>query len=257
MGATPYRRKGENEMKRTKECLGVALALMLAGTAQSAWNDRLMRCSTVGPDRYADGTRVGDGECYALVHTADGRTFAGFNADGTCVSTDSVVVAVAPVARDGRCPRVLFQVPREFADGHRGGRWELYLLDTRRADGRPAGLGAFGTAARVNRWGVASGKPEGPVGVPVKAARAAAIPPGAPRPRIAAMRVRDGKVALTVENTVPYLSYGIAGGKTPESVSGPGRGTGTVCDGDAGRPIVLETETTGDVGFYRVVRKEI
>ncbi len=38
--------------------------------------DKLARFSTLGPDCYADGTIVRDGECYALVWSPTGTTFS-------------------------------------------------------------------------------------------------------------------------------------------------------------------------------------
>lgn len=60
--------------------------------------DYVATFSTPGPDRYADGTVVADGECYALVWSPKGSTFAGFSADGTTVSSADRVVLAAPLA---------------------------------------------------------------------------------------------------------------------------------------------------------------
>ena len=46
-------------------------------------SDRHLVFWTNGPDRYADGSSVQNGECYALVCTKAGAAFAGFNADGS------------------------------------------------------------------------------------------------------------------------------------------------------------------------------
>ena len=55
--------------------------LAIACVAGAGTDDTLIAFSTKGPDRYADGTTVLDGECYALVWSIDGN-FDGFSADG-------------------------------------------------------------------------------------------------------------------------------------------------------------------------------
>lgn len=72
--------------------------------------DRILRFSSPGIDRYADGSVVADGECYALVWSPKGRDFSGFGADGTASSPDDRVVMAAPLAKDGRCRDTLFHV---------------------------------------------------------------------------------------------------------------------------------------------------
>ena len=78
--------------------LGLMLALLagMQAEALSSIQDRLLRFSTPGPDRYADGSLVLDGECYALVWSPKGTAFAGFNADGTVVSSNDRIVLAAP-----------------------------------------------------------------------------------------------------------------------------------------------------------------
>ena len=45
-----------------------AIIVLLSSFAYAGGlGDYLVRFSTHGPDRYSDGTLVGDGECYALV----------------------------------------------------------------------------------------------------------------------------------------------------------------------------------------------
>ena len=74
-----------------------AFALAFAATAEL---DTLITFSTKGPDTYLDGKTVMDGECYALVWTKTGSTFAGLNADGTCVDPENnALVLAAPIAK--------------------------------------------------------------------------------------------------------------------------------------------------------------
>lgn len=115
-------------MKKLTLMMGVA-GLALASLA--AVNDTLISFSTPGPDTYLDGTKVRDGECYALVWSQDG-VFEGVKADGTAVDANDRVVLVAPVAKDGRCPDLVYQVAAATAEALEGGRYGVYLLDTRR-----------------------------------------------------------------------------------------------------------------------------
>ena len=51
----------------------LALCVALLCTAVFAsMEDKVLHFSTPGPDRYADGTLVVDGECYALVWSPNG-----------------------------------------------------------------------------------------------------------------------------------------------------------------------------------------
>ena len=82
-------------MKRLLTVFGVA---GLAMASFAAVNDTLISFSTPGVDTYADGTAVRDGECYALVWSADG-VFEGLDVNGRPLDAADAVVLVAPVAR--------------------------------------------------------------------------------------------------------------------------------------------------------------
>ena len=99
-------------MKKLTLTMAVA-GLALASLA--AVNDTLISFSTPGPDTYLDDTTVRDGECYALVWSQDG-VFEGVKADGTAVDANDRVVLVAPVAKDGRCPDLVYQVAAATAE---------------------------------------------------------------------------------------------------------------------------------------------
>ena len=147
-------------MKKVMTMVGVA-GFALAATA--GFDDSLLEFSTPGPDKYADGTEVLPGECYALVWTADGQ-FEGIKGDGTTVDSKDVVVLVAPVAKKGAygmcCPPLLYQVGKEFVDSHKDGQYAVYILDTRvkAADGSWAvgGVDANGALQAVNGYGAVS-----------------------------------------------------------------------------------------------------
>ena len=113
-------------MKKMKMLIA-GFVLALAGMATAAM-DTVLTFSTVGPDRYADGTDVVDGECYALVWTAD---VAGFTLSDDGTATGGKVVLVAPVAEGRRCPPVKLNIKASVAPQYEGGVWGVYLLDTR------------------------------------------------------------------------------------------------------------------------------
>ena len=87
---------------------GVAVS-MAVFAANAAQNDLLISFSTKGPDTYADGTTVMDGECYALVWIPEGASGAAIASDGTAADGAKIVL-VAPIAKNGRCPNVVYRV---------------------------------------------------------------------------------------------------------------------------------------------------
>lgn len=224
-------------------------------------DDVCVSFSTQGPDRYADGSAVLDGECYALVWSADGK-FEGFTAGGGCLDTNDSVVLVAPVAKDGRCPRVLFQIPAETAGRLDGGFYAVYLLDTRIATGgkvKPAGT-AGGRPVLMNGYGAVSAK------LGVDAGGGAAVDVGnedagtiassvvSPsgdciQPKVKSMRIDGGNVYLTVENLKGYMR--VHGGGSVGSFDRTGAAVET---SGATAETVLVAPMNGKSGFYKVVR---
>lgn len=228
-------------------------------------NDLVITFSTPGPDRYADGTTVLDGECYALVHTPADKTFSGFAADGSVIdpSTGKLVLC-APVAKGGHCPLIAFEVDGvEAANEYPSGTWGVYLLDTRKfgenGTAVPSGTDA-GKPTTVNASGmVAYGKVSKQVGgrfaavAPVTASGITAVPEGTPKPRITDIKVIDGMVYVTVRDTVPYVNYTLKEGVTPSSITAaPDQGARA---GEAGKEIILVTPKKGDSGFFGVGRR--
>ena len=123
-----------------KKKLAMILAAVAAGAAVAGQDNLLATFSTQGPDRYADGTVVKDGECYALVWTKTGAAFAGITVTGEAVGDQDLnrVLCIAPLAKDGRCPDVVVEVDKLVAvQWAEGGTFSLHLLDTRKADGTP------------------------------------------------------------------------------------------------------------------------
>lgn len=217
---------------------------------------------TNGPDRYADGSAVLDGESYALVCTKSGAVFAGFNADGTLVDAQtSTLVHVAPLALKGRCRYTDFIVDADFAAAHARDEWKVYLLDTRRRSGKLAPRDANGALTRVNSFGETDGKVRfgATAGLQGAALLAAGSVAGtlssadfAPAPQITDIRIVDGKAVLTVQNTVPSLDYDLAGGAKPGELKA-GVAEAPV-EGVNARPITLQTDATQGTGFFKVIR---
>ena len=121
---------------RLKEHISNGAALMfsvvfMVGAVFAGADDVLVSFSTNGaePDRYADGEVVMNGECYALVWSSDG-VFEGLNADGTPIDPNDRVVLVAPVAKNGHCPEVTFQIDAAEAKQQKNGQYGVLLLDS-------------------------------------------------------------------------------------------------------------------------------
>ena len=246
--------------------VGAFLAVFAGFVLSAAAVDEVfVSYSTPGPDRYADGLRVADGECYALVCTKKGAVFGGFTAAGTVAlpETDDIAV-IAPAALDGRCRPVVFALPKTYVDAHRTDEWSVQLLDTRTAAGRPAGL-VDGVPARIN----GSGRVDGTVSLggagmvafgrgtgPARASLASALPPGlVPQPVITGIAVQDGRVVVSVDGTVPFVTYDLSGAETPDGLARqPDRVARERRDGAAGQTVVLEVEPGAKARFFKVVR---
>ena len=256
-------------------------AASLSASSYASMMDALACFSTKGIDRYADGSAVVDGECYALVWSPKGSSFSGFKADGSLESPDDRVVLAGGLAIDGHCQESCFQIPAAEYAALQGGEWAVCLVDTRTAQGVPAGVGDNGVPLRVNRWGIvdkggaklqigtmsdsaatvasafrsmtmtSSAKPS-TVGSCAEAL--SSVPEDAPSPQITAIEVANGVVRLTVEGTVPYLKYGISSGETPDALSADS--AGGVADGTGGAAIEFEADATTGARFFRVTRAE-
>ena len=253
----------------------------MCGVMFAGMEDKVLRFSTPGPDRYADGSVVRDGECYALVWSPVGQAFSGFNADGTPVSSSDRVVLAGALAQDGKCRDVLFQIPAaEYAELE-GGEWAVCLVDTRNLTGMPTGT-QNGKPLRVNRWGVISGGVEitstasarprlltsggqassaadatGGTRSVASGARAnilSAVPPNLAPPRITDIEVGNGEVWLAVEGTAPYLSYTIISGEKPNDLKADY--FAETVDGDADSEIAIGTVKSVKRRFFKVKRAE-
>lgn len=250
------------------------LGCVFAGVAEGALNDRLARFSTPGPDRYADGSIVRDGECYALVWSPAGQVFSGFNADGTPVSANDRVVLAGELAKGGRCPDAVFQIAASEYEALKDGVWAVCLVDTRNLAGVPVGV-KNGKPLRVNRWGVVSGGVEiteaGSAGRKLAAAsttsngsasgasvvranRLSAVPKNLLPPKVTAIEVTDNEVWLAVSDTVPYLDYTIISGEKPNDLKEDYYSD--VVEGETGGEIAIGTVKWLKRRFFTVKRAE-
>ena len=229
--------------------------------AMAGQDNILATFSTKGPDRYADGTVVKDGECYALVWTKTGATFAGITVTGEAAGDQDLnrVLCVAPLAKDGRCREVVVEVNKVVADQYAGaGTFSLHLLDTRKADGTPGGLEAgvngYGTAQEFSlaAKSAADGVQAGVATNAALAATATILPASIPQPKIKSIEVKDGVVRLTVERTSRLMRYGVSSGATPTGLAADSDFAPK--DGDDLGDIVIEAPAKGSSGFFSVGR---
>ena len=247
-------------MKKT--LLSIA-AIAFAGLAFAAANDTVVVFSTKGPDKYANGDKVLDGECYALVSI---KPSAHFSVAANGETTGGDIVLAAPVAKGGCCPTVRFEIDADLiAEKYAGRTWKVYLLDTRvygsstrlarfDAKGMPTVINAadevVGSTIAVSTSGDVSG--ELFVDSGTTTATASELPAGFDKqPKIAGIDLVGDKVFVTVENTVPYLAYDLTEGGTPDDVSKKLNDPRT--GGDDGMVILVAPKKDGGA-FFRVNR---
>ena len=212
-----------------KKMMLMAIAAVATSVPLSAGQDNLlMKFSTPGPDTYADGkTPVADGEFYALVWVKKGATFSGFNADGTVVdAANSALICAVPYAENGRCPETVLEMDRVLADAYAGaGSFELHVLDTRDAEGKPKGKVAEGVNAsgEATTFSLTAGSAGEVKTVAAKqgtlAATASELPASIPQPKITSIKVENGIVTLKVQGTSRLLRYGVKSGDAPNDLA--------------------------------------
>lgn len=200
-------------------------AMLALGAMAAECNDTTIYVWTNGPDMYADGTKVLDGERYALCWSAG--EFAGFKADGSLVNAEDVVIEIASLAKDGKCRDYIYAIPYEISQLLNGGNFSLWLLDTRvfaedgtvsfaKQEGSKvsviAGAAKVGATIKIQST---SGKPALD-DAEIKTA-ATVVPENAPSPVVKSINVDKaaGLVYIEVANTVPFISYDLASGDKP------------------------------------------
>lgn len=255
-------------MKNMIKILSVIGAVLMAGHVAAAGTDQtILTFSTSGADRYCDGSVVADGECYALVFTKSGSVFAGFKADGSLVNpADDLLVAVAPLAVDGHCKRTAFIIDSNYYKKHSDDKKAVYLLDTRCAGGRPAGL-VNGRLVRVRNY---SAVPDMSLNVrqvqKTAATSASGYRPsplvankhsdmtGVPRPQITKVWIDGENMYVNVAKTVSNVTYGLKGGQVVNALN-----AGVESEEVDGAATATETITMSvplkDASFVRAICK--
>lgn len=198
-----------------KKIFALAAVSTMASFAFADAANTLITFSTPGPDTYADGETVKDGEIYALVWSADGN-FNGFTATGDAADPADKVIFKAPLAKNGHCGLTLFQIDSKVAP--QGGEYAVYLLDTRAGNGLVTGAAVAktfgGTSGTAN---IAASKTEVPVDAEGKSlvktgSAALAGDVAAIAPVITGFKVEGATVKITVSNILPGLVYEVKGG---------------------------------------------
>ena len=254
-------------MKKTIAFLAAGLC---AGTLLAGMNNVVIQFSTVGPDKYADGTTVMDGECYALVWTPTGSEFQGINDKGEAAG-DSKVAVKAPIAIGGKCPNVQFQIDETYAEKYYpNGTWGVYLLDTRKfatkevtdtVDGKKVTqtqieIDSTGKKVATGVGGAVSGYGQvvSNVGRSLSSAGAKdgvvqSIPAGIQPPTIRDFKVVNGMAYLYLKNTSSAVSYGVAAGQDPGNLA-PVQQQPVM---GGGNETIIITQASGASGFFSPV----
>ena len=235
-----------------KKSLISAFAGLVSAAAFAGMGNVVISFSTTGPDKYADGSLVRDGETYALVWTKSGATFAGKEDE------NNKIVIKAPEATDHRCPYIQFQVDEEWVSKNcPGGTWGVYLLDTRKfkadangvlllEDGNPV-FDGFGKT--VTGWGLvaqATTTTMGSVGAAGAIDVNKAVASGAIR--ITKIDPSGEFVYLYAEGAVDGVPYAVKSAGTPDAlgVVPPVQQYGKPIEGK----MIFVQPKTGDKGFF-------
>ncbi len=252
-----------------KKSVIAGFACLMSAAVFAGMNNILVTFSTPGPDAYADGTLVLDNECYALVWTPSGSTFAGINADGTAAG-DSKVVIAAPVAKNHRCPSITYQIDSDYAadNGYTNGTWGVYLLDTRRYKADENGViltdekgnkivdsvggstvNGYGEVKTLSNAQMASDA----AGSAVSVSTTSAAPASAGNLKINDIKFIGDNVYIYVTGSLSCMSYELKAGDSPESLAAPADGKAQY-GADEGEMIIITPKKPG-AQFFRVNRK--
>lgn len=255
-----------------KKMKAISLVLVAALALQCVWAEedvvgglqKAIGYEISGNDKYADGTPVADGESYALVWYRDGSSFAGFQLNGRLIdAVNNDVVLVASVAKLQSTTLVAFVVPQDYASEHTDGSYRVVVLDTRRADGTPAGL-RNGALWLVNGWGWADASVMNTGAVvtsglsPMRALggaktfvadKASEIPDDLTAPQIVSIEPdENGVVVLGLANLADFGTYAYESANAPDAF---GSGDSSLVNG-TGADV---TEVKTDVNVENVRRK--
>lgn len=225
------------KMKSMFRCVCAICALAALSAAGAGEDATFFSFFTVPDDHYADGTVVKDGEWYALTWQRRGWTFDGFTVDGRPVSPDSCeVVWCKAAAKDGYLEERSFTFDeREHRSFAEGGRFALYILDTRRFAAPTVSYDAAGDVAGVTTNATLAGTlsvqgfAEVAGFIASNGTRFDGTSAGKPyllstldgarveNPVVTGIRVEDDVVVLTVSSTTDAVVYNAAAGDTPEA----------------------------------------
>lgn len=252
-----------------KSMIAILAGLVSAATFAASPNDVVLAFSTPGPDTYKDGTTVVDGECYAVVWTRDGATFAGIDANGKAIGEDNKVVLKAALAKDGKCPSVVFRIPADYVvDGvtvrdltATDGTWSVYLLDTRRFVADENGiitseLASVGGGNAVSDYGLAGSAANlgsATAGSAVAAATQSEVPAGASDLVVSDIKFVGDNVHITVTGSLSSLAYELKSGDEPSALASPEDGKAQYGKTD-GEMLIITPKKPG-AQFFQVNRK--
>jgi hypothetical protein len=236
-----------------KKIVSVILSVLFTNLYANSVEDSVIVFSTVGPDKYADGSTVLDGELYALVWTSDG-VFEGFSADGKALDAKDRIIVASPLAKDGRCPKVMFQIPKKNASNN--GKFEVFLMDTRVTsqsgvvaprgvkDGQVEVLNGYGKVEASIALSSTSSKAEKAVIANLNSA----APKNSSQPRVKSMRIEGDEVILTIENAPGFMRVHSGRDTSTADVTSPAIETPS-----SGETVTIKAPKVGDKGFYHVI----
>ena len=242
-----------------------SLVLFTSACSFGAIDDTTVVAGSKGPDKYADGSQVQVGECYALVWSQG--EFAGFKADGSLVNADDLVFVILSRADEkGACDWFAYDVPNSVMK--KGGNVSLWLLDTRTfaEDGSTNCYSVAGWDTKSVPLVSSAAKVDAEIKILDSGAKnisgyfgdfvTTEMPKDTPAPVIKSIKVENGYAIIQVENTVPFITYDLDAGKDPSAL----------VDGNAEYPVNGATEKTQSITlikkakdasqFFKVRRKK-
>jgi len=256
-------------LRRRRRAFAACAFMLLVTGAHAAGDNLLYGFQPDANDMYADGTPVLIGERYALVWLSNGSDGVEIAADCTVIdSSKGEIVKVRRSDLEEKGEEFVFQVDAAKKDElvAKGGKWAVYLLDTRvyGADGavtlaavvddKPASVNAAKKLSKsvVQTSALGNGMNKTIITDKDSADVATAVPAGAPQPEITGVEVVDGKVHVKIGNTVPYLQYNLAAGESPTAVSG--KAAESPRNGVIGDEIELVAPVSNGSAFFKVNR---
>jgi len=207
-------------------------------------------------DKYADGTPVKDGEWYALCWSADG-VFEGLKADVTPEDGNDLVIMMASLAKDGKCPYTVFQIDSQSPKCKRTGVYTVILLDTRDGAGKvaatkPTSVNAALVAQNYTAGSAMAGTSKKST---ASAQWAAQVDPKAEGFKPATIKgfkvIDDAKVEIEIENMLPGVQYNVKMGSKLDKLDT--YGLETPADVTNAKFIIDK----GDAKFFQLTREPL